>query len=112
MTRAPAHGQVGFPGGRGDKAELSDAFGGTNFIFIFLNFLFCIGVWPINNVVIVSDEPQRDSAIHIHVSILPGSPLPSRLPHNFEQSCLCYTAGSWWESILNIAVSTCPSQTP
>ena len=25
----------------------------------FLNFLFCIGVWPINNVVIVSTEQQR-----------------------------------------------------
>ena len=81
-------------GGRGDRAELSDAlFGRTNFIFIFFNFLFCIGVWPINNVVIVSDELQRDSAIHIHVSILPQSPLPSRLPHNFERSFLCYTVG-------------------
>ena len=81
-------------GGRGDRAELSDAlFGRTNFIFIFFNFLFCIGVWPINNVVIVSDELQRDSAIHIHVSILPRSPLSSRLPHNFERSFLCYTVG-------------------
>ena len=113
-------------GGRGDRAELSDAlFGRTNFIFIFFNFLFCIGVWPINNVVIVSDELQRDSAmypcihtyscIHVwdsHVSILPRSPLPSRLPHNFERSFLCYTVGFWWESILNTAVCACPSQTP
>ena len=35
--------------------------------------------------------PQRDSAIHIHVSILPQTPLPSRLPHNIEQSSLCCT---------------------
>ena len=62
-------------------------------LFIFFNFLFCIGVWSINNVVIVSDELQRDSAIRIHVSILPRSPLPSRLPHDFEQSFLCYIVG-------------------
>ena len=30
-------------------------------------------------------EPQRDSATHIHVYILPQTPLPSRLPHNIEQ---------------------------
>ena len=40
---------------------------------------------------IVSGEPQRDSAIHVHVSLLPQTPLPSRLPHNTEQSSLCYT---------------------
>ena len=34
----------------------------------------------------VSDGQQRDSAIHIHVSILLQTPLPSRLPHNTEQS--------------------------
>ena len=32
--------------------------------------------WPMNNVVTVSGGPQRDSAIHIHVSILPQAPLP------------------------------------
>ena len=37
---------------------------------VFLNFLFYIRVQPINNVVTVSGEQQRDSAIHIHVSIL------------------------------------------
>ena len=40
---------------------------------------------PINNVVIVSGGQQRDSVIHIHVSILPQTPLVSRLPHNIEQ---------------------------
>jgi len=34
--------------------------------------------------VIVSDEQGRDSGIHIHVSILPQTPLPSRLPQNIE----------------------------
>ena len=41
---------------------------GASFLF---NILFCIGLKPINNVVIVSGEQQRDSAIHIYVSILP-----------------------------------------
>ena len=43
----------------------------------------------------ISDGQQRDSAIHIHVSILPQTPLPSGLPHNIEQSSLCCTAGPW-----------------
>ena len=34
----------------------------------------------INKVVIVSGEQRRDSAIHVHVSILFQTPLPSRLP--------------------------------
>ena len=65
-----------------------------------------------NNVVIVSSRQQRDSAIHIHVSILPQTPFPSRLPHNIEQSSLCYTVHPCWLSVLNTAVCTCPSQTP
>ena len=35
-----------------------------------------------NNVVIISGGQQRDSAIHIHLSILPPILLPSRLLHN------------------------------
>ena len=50
----------------------------------FFNFLFYTGVWLINNVVIVSDEQQGDPAIHIYVSILPQTPLPSRLPRDIE----------------------------
>ena len=41
------------------------------------NFLFCIEVELINNVVMVSGEQERDSAILIHVSILPHTYLPS-----------------------------------
>ena len=55
---------------------------------------------------------QRDSDIRIHVSILPQTPLPSRLPHNIEQSSLCDTVGPCWLSILNAAVCTRPYQTP
>ena len=61
---------------------------------------------------IVSGEQQRDPAIHKHVSILPQTPLRSRLPQNIEQSSLCYTVGPCWLSTLNTAACTCPSQTP
>ena len=43
---------------------------------------------PINNAVVVLGEEWRDSATHTHVSILPQTPLPSRLPHNIEQNSL------------------------
>ena len=59
---------------------------------------------------VVSGGQQRDSAIH--VSILPQTLLPSKLTHNIEQCSLSYTVGLCWLSILNIAVCTCPSQTP
>ena len=68
----------------------------TLFFVLFLNFLFCIRVQLINNVVTVSSEQRRDSAIHTHVSILAQTPLPSRLPYNIKQSCLCYTVGLCW----------------
>ena len=45
-------------------------FGIRNFVFLFLNFLFHIGVYSVNNV-ILSDGQHRDSAIHIYVFILP-----------------------------------------
>ena len=52
----------------------------------------------INNAVIVSSEQQRDSAMHILISIFLLTPLPSRLPHNIEQSSLSYTVGLCWLS--------------
>jgi len=70
------------------------------YIYIY-NFLCYIGVQLINNVVIVSGAQQRDSAIHIHISILFQTPLPPRLPHNIEQSSLYYIVGPCWLSILN-----------
>ena len=91
--------------------------------FFFFNFLFYTGVQfsrsvlslcnpmnhsrqLINNFVIVSGGQQRDSAVHIHVSILAQTPLPSRLPHNVEQSSLYCTVGPCWVSVLNTAVCT------
>ena len=64
----------------------------------------------VNNVVTVSGGQQRNSAVCIYVSILPQTPLPSRLLHNTEQSSLCYTVGPCQLSVLYIAVCTCPSQ--
>ena len=65
-----------------------------------------------NNVVTVSGGQQSDSVIHVHVSILPQTPLPSSLPHNIEQTYLCYRVGTCWPSIINAAVGMSPSQTP
>ena len=75
-------------------------------VCFFYNFKFYSGVWPINNVVIVSGGQQRDC---IYVSILPQTPLP---PHDIEQSFMFCIAGPCWGSIFNIAVCTCPVQTP
>ena len=43
------------------------------FLFICLTFYFLTGVQTINNVIVLG-EMQRDSTIHIHVSILPQTP--------------------------------------
>ena len=53
--------------------------------------------------VTVLGEQQRNSVIHIYVSILPQTLLPSKLPHNIEKSSMYYTIGPCWLSILNIA---------
>ena len=52
-------------------------------LFQTLNFLFCIG-YSLNNGVVVSGEQWRDSAVHVHVSILPQTLPPPTLAHNFE----------------------------
>ena len=79
----------------------------------FLKFLFYIGIDPINNVVIVPGGQQRDSAMHIHVFIVPQTSLPSRLLHNTEWSFLCYLSlGPCCLSILNITEHTHWTQTP
>ena len=54
-----------------------------------------------------SGGQQNDSAIHIHVSILPHTPLPTSLPHHIEQCLLCSTGSPCWLSILNIVVCAC-----
>ena len=59
------------------------------FYFIFLTFY--VGVYQINNAVIVSGEQGRGSAMRTHVSILPQTPLPSSLTHNMRQDSLSCT---------------------
>ena len=68
-------------------------------LHFFKNILFYIEVQLTNNVVVVSGAQQSDSAIHIHVSILPQTPRPFRLPHHIEQSSPCCTACPSWLSI-------------
>ena len=48
----------------------------VKFFFLFFFFLLFILYWGIADVVIVSGDKQRDSAIHMHVSILPQTPYP------------------------------------
>ena len=68
---------------------------------LFLNFIFYVGgVQLINNVAIVSGVQQRDSVMHIRLSILFQVLFPFRLLHYVEQSFLCYTAGPCWLSVL------------
>ena len=61
---------------------------------------------------IISGIQQSNSATHIHISILPQTPLSSRLSYNIEQSVIYYTVGPYWLSILNTTVYTRRSQTP
>ena len=74
-------------------------------IIFFYLFNFVLGYSRLtNNAVIISGELQRDSAMHVHASILPQTPLPSRLPHKAGQSSMRSAAGPGWWSILNIPV--------
>ena len=69
-------------------------------IVFLLNFLFCIRIQPTNNVVIVSGEQPRDSAIHIHVSILPpfAQSIPKNRPPNAKNWLIGQDpgAGKYW----------------
>lgn len=47
--------------------------------------------------------------MHTHVSLVPQTPLPSRLPHSIEQSALYWAAGPCWFSTLNKAGSLLPT---
>lgn len=58
------------------------------FFFFFFYFVCYIGDQQINKVMIFSGAQQSDSGICIHVSILHGTPIPSRLPQNIEKSSL------------------------
>ena len=76
-------------------------------ILFLLTFYFVLTCSQLTNNVIVAGEQHRDSAIHIHVPILPQTPLPFR-PSHIEQSSIRYTVGPCWLPIPNRAVCTCP----
>ena len=61
--------------------------------FLFLNFLFYIGVELIYKAVLVSGVQQSDSVIRIPASMLFQIPFPFRLLRSTEQSSLCYRVG-------------------
>ena len=66
----------------------------------------------INNAVIVLGEQQWGlSHTYTCVHSTPNSPL-FRLSYSIDQSSMCHLVGPCWLSILNIAVCTCPFQTP
>ena len=84
--------------------------------FIYFKFLFCIGVQTINNVIVLG-EMQRDSTIHIHVSILPQTPFHpachitlSRVPCLYSRSLLVihFKNSSVHMSIPNSLTIPCP----
>ena len=68
--------------------------------FFLLNFLFCIRIQLTSNVVIVSGEQPRESAIHIHVSILPpfAQSIPKNRPPNAKNWLIGQDpgAGKYW----------------
>ena len=76
--------------------------GSQSTFFFFFNFYFVLGynqltmLWEFQ-----LNTEGTHSAIHINVSSLPQTLLPSRLLHNIEQSSMCYTTGPCWLSILN-----------
>ena len=72
-----------------------------------LYFLVFIFFWSI----VTPKLQQSDSDIHIHVSVLFQIIFSFGLLQNIEQRFLCYTIGSCWLIILNIAVCSCQSQT-
>ena len=74
---------------------------------VFLTFYWYL-YWSIvdNNGVFIAGVQQRDSVMHICVSIFFQILFPFMLLHNIEQNYLCYTVGPSWLSISNIAVCT------
>ena len=98
------------------KMPLANSYGTFHYdlsehFFFLLSFLFCFGVQLINNADsfgwTVKGLSHTYTCIHS-----PPNLLPPGLPHNIDQSSMCWTIGPCWLSILNTAVRTCPSQTP
>ena len=63
-------------------------------VFVFLNFYFVLGYNQLTMLWEFQLNPEgTHSAIHINVSSLPQTLLPSRPLHNIEQSSVCYATG-------------------
>ena len=69
------------------------------------NFIFCVGVYPINNAAVVSGE-REGTQPSIYMWPFSPKPFPSRLPYSAELISMCYTVSPCLLSILNIAVYT------
>ena len=69
-------------------------------IFIFSDFKFLILYWSIADLKCCDSFrwTTRGPSHTFTLSILPQTPLPSRLPHNVDQSSLCYTVCPCWLS--------------
>ena len=65
-------------------------------------------VWPVNKQCYGSSRWTGKGPSHTYTCThSPPTPLPSRLPHNIEQSSMCYTVvDPCWLSILNLAMCT------
>ena len=77
------------------------------------NFYFVLGFSQLTNVV-WEFQVNSEGFSHTYVCMYPFPLKPLSHPdcHITEQSSLCCTLGTYWLSILNIAVCTCPSQSP
>ena len=79
---------------RKDGSFISNLRNGKDF---FLNYLFYIGIYLINNFRRTDEQFQMKSGgTQLYTFMYPFSPktpLPSRLPHNIEQNSLCCTGG-------------------
>ena len=49
------------------------------------------------------EQRRAESYVYTYL-FFPQTPVPFRLPHNIEQSSLCYTVGPCWLSTLNTRV--------
>ena len=81
-------------------------------VYIYISYIFSKNYckYFIYNVVLVSGVQQRESVIHRHISTLIQILFQYRPKQSIEYSPLCYTAGHYLLSVLQIVMCTCQSQ--
>ena len=62
-------------------------------VFILFFKLVFIGMWLLDNAVLVSTAQPTESAVCMHISPPFWISFPFRSPQSFESSSLCYTIG-------------------